>query len=111
MYSYDTVIHGVIKFIDEDLLPKMDGLKRWVFGTAAGIMAEKSRHIFDKLKHNELIKSLELIDENDHIDVACIYKELLKQAVHGPIEIDVPMLGVITLDKTDVEKLYRYILD
>lgn len=110
MYEYKTVVKGVLKFIDEDLLPKMHGLNRWLFGTGAGIMAHKSENIFEELKHNPLIKALDLI-EDSRIDVTCIYKELSKQAEHGPIHIEVPMLGTVSLDKTDVDKIYRYIIE
>ena len=33
------------------------------------------------------------------------------QAEHEPVNIEVPMLGTITLDKSDVEKMYRYIME
>ncbi len=110
MYSYHAVTEGVLKFVDHDLLPKMTGLQKWLFGTGAGIMANKSEKIFEDLKHNSLIKTLELI-EDDKVNVTCIYKELLKQAEKGPIHIDIPMLGIVSLDRSDVEKIYRYIIE
>ena len=33
------------------------------------------------------------------------------QAEHEPVNIEVPMLGTITLDKSDVEKMYGYIME
>lgn len=110
MNNYHSVIAGITKFVDHELLPKISGLNKWLIGTASGIMASKGEHIFKELKENTLIKALDIIHD-DMIDVACIYKELLKQASNGPIHIEVPMLGTLTLDHSDVEKLYRYIIE
>lgn len=111
MKHYKEVIHGIVKFIDNDLLPKMNGLNKWIFGTGTGIMANKGDKLFEELKHNYLIKTLEIINDEGMVDVVCIYKELLQHAEHEPVNIEVPMLGTITLDKSDVEKMYRYIME
>lgn len=110
MYEYRTVIEGITKFIDEDLLPKIHGLNKWLIGTAAGIMANKSEELFKELEHNTLIKSLGIMKDSK-IDVSCIYKELVKQAEMGPIHIEIPMLGTVTLSRSDVDKMYRYIIE
>lgn len=109
MYHYQTVIKGLVKFVDEDLIPKMHGLNKWLFGTGAGIVASKGEKVFHALKEIDLLHTLELIHE-DSINVTCIYKELLRQAEKGEIHIEVPMIGTIKLDHTDVEKMYRYII-
>lgn len=110
MYEYKTVIDGVIRFIDEDLLPKIPGLNKWLIGTAAGIMANKSEELFKELEHNPLIKSLGIMKDS-RIDISCIYKELVRQAEKGEIIIEIPMIGDIKLDHKDVEKLYMYIIE
>lgn len=110
MYHYNTVIKGLVKFVDEDLVPKMHGLNKWLFGTGAGIVASKGEHVFHSLKEIELLHTLELIHE-DKVNVSCIYKELLRQAEKGEISIEIPMVGTIKLDHSDVEKIYRYIIE
>lgn len=109
MYHYKNVIHGLTRFVDEELVPKMSGLNKWLFGTGAGIVAHKGEHIFKALKEIELLETLELIEE-DKINVTCIYKELLRQAEKGEIHIEIPMIGTLKLDHSDVEKMYRYII-
>lgn len=110
MYHYRAVLQGLSKFVDEDLVPKMTGLQRWIFGTGAGIALSKGDEMFHQYKDMPILHTLGLI-EDEKINVTCIYHELLTQAEKGPIHIDVPMLGTITLDKSDVEKMYRYIID
>lgn len=110
MYHYKQVIEGLVCFVDKELVTKMTGLNKWLFGTGAGIVGNKAEKVFHSLKDIGLLHTLEIIDE-DNVNVHCIYEELLKQAAHGPIHIDIPMLGTITLDKSDVEKMYRYIIE
>lgn len=110
MYHYRTVIEGLVEFVDHELVPKMTGLNKWIFGTGAGIVASKGEHIFHSLKEVPLLHTLDLID-GDMVNVECLYKELLRQADKGGVEVEIPMIGTIKLDKSDVEKLYRYILD
>lgn len=110
MYHYETVIQGLVKFVDEELVPKMHGLNKWLFGTGAGIVATKAYHVFESIKEIELLHTLELIEE-EQVNVTCIYKELLRQAQKGDIHIEIPMIGTIKLDHHDVEKMYRYIIE
>ena len=110
MYHYKQVIDGLVQFVDRELVTKMTGLNRWLFGTGAGIVGSKAEKVFHNLKEISLLQTLELI-EDDNINIHCIYTELLKQAAHGPIHIEISMLGTITLDKTDVEKMYHYIIE
>ena len=108
MYNYERVLHGIVRFIDEEILTKMDGLSRWVLGTGAGIAASKGEKIFHSLKDHTLLKALDIVD-GDEINVDLIYEELVKQAMVDCISIDIPMVGTIKLNKTDVDRLYHMI--
>ena len=109
MYHYERVLNGIVRFIDEELLPKVDGLQRWVLGTGAGIAANKGMKIFHSLKENSLLKTLDIIDGDD-VNVDLIYAELSKQATASPIVIDIPMVGTVKLNKNDVDRLYQIII-
>jgi hypothetical protein len=52
---------------------------------------------------------LNIIDKDDKIDVDKIYREMKKQAMKSAITFDVPMIGAITLNEQDVEKIYEFI--
>jgi hypothetical protein len=109
MYHYEHVLKALVRFIDEEILTKMDGLQRWVLGTGAGIAANKGAKIFHSLKDHSLLKALDLVEDDD-INVDLIYEELIKQASTSPITIDIPMVGLIKLNRSDVEKLYQMII-
>ena len=109
MVNLNQLQNGIVKYIDNEIIPNISGWQKWVFGAVVSTAMLKTTNVFNVLKENPLIKMLEVIDENDNIDIDTIYREFLKQAQKGAITFDVPMLGALTLNSTDVEKMYRYI--
>ena len=111
MVTYNQVVNGMTKYIDQEIVNKLQGLSRWGLGAVSGIALSKGANIFNNLKSHPIIKMLEVIDENDMIDIDTIYAELRKQAEKGSVTIATPMIGNITLTKDDVDKLYRLITE
>ena len=110
MYRFDKVIKGIINYIDNEILIKIDGWQKWVVGAGAGMLMSNATEIFNNLKTNEFIKLLNIIDENNNtIDISRLYGEIRKQAQKGPVDLNIPMIGTITLNETDVDKIYNYI--
>lgn len=108
MITYSKFISGLTEYIDVEILGKLVGYSKWIFGTLAGVALSKATNIFNVLKENEMIKMLGIIDKDNNIDVDTLYTELKKQAHKGAITFDVPMLGSLTLTEMDVDKLYNY---
>ena len=111
MVNLNQVQNGVARYIDSELLPHIDGWQKWVFGALASTTLAKTTNIFNTLKQNEFVKMLEVIDENDNIDIDTLYREFYKQAQKGAVTFSIPMIGALTLNPADVEKIYRYIME
>lgn len=110
MVPYNKVINGITRYIDDEIVNKLTGPQRWIIGTGAGIMLMKSADIFNALKNNSIVKTMGIINANDEVDVELIYKELKKQAQKSAVTFDVPMIGALTLNEQDVDKLYNKIM-
>lgn len=110
MYNYNKVMSGITKYIDNEIVSKLNDWRSWVLGGALGISLSKFDTVFDELKKNEFVKMLGVI-QGDMVDVDTIYKELKKQAGKGSITFTIPMIGALTLSEKDVEALYRYIIE
>lgn len=111
MYTYERVINGLAKYLDNEIINKLPGWKKWVLGSGMGIALSNSNNIYEQLKSNDFVKMLNIIDENGNINVDCIYKELKKQAQKGSATIEFPMIGAFILNEQDIDKLYNFIIN
>ena len=109
MVNYKQAIDGIARYIDSEIVPKMDGLQKWIFGTGAGIAMRKADEIFHQFKDHQLLKALDLVKGED-INIELIYEELIKQANQSAVKIEIPLLGTLSLNKDDIEKMYRIIM-
>lgn len=109
MYDYNKVINGITKYIDTEIVDKISGWQKWIVGGAMGIALSNTTNVFNQIKNNEFIKMLGVIDKNDKIDVDKIYAEIKKQAKKSAITFNAPIIGVLTLNEQDVNKIYEFI--
>ena len=109
MYTYSQVINGIAKYMDVEIISNISGWQRWIVGSAVGIALSNSTDLFNKLKQNEFVKMLGVIDKDDKIDVNKIYRELKKQAKKSSVTFNAPMIGPITLTERDIDTLYEMI--
>ena len=109
MYEYNRVLNGIAKYIDTEIVDKITGWKKWVVGSGIGIVLSNTTDVFNQLKNNDFVKMLNIIDKDDKINIEKIYKEMKKQAKKGAVTFDVPMVGALTLNEQDVDKMYEFI--
>lgn len=109
MYEYSKVLNGITKYIDTEIVDKIEGWQKWVIGSGIGIALSNSTNLFNQLKDNEIVKMLGIINEENKIDIEKIYKEFKNQAKKGSISFDVPLVGTLTLNEQDVDKIYDFI--
>ena len=109
MYEYNKVINGIAKYVDTEIVDKITGWKKWVVGSGIGLALSNTTEVFNQLKNNEFVKMLGVIDKEDKVDVDKIYKEMKKQAKKSAVTFDMPMIGAITLNEQDLDRMYDLI--
>ena len=110
MVHKSKVLNGLVGYVDDEIVAKMNGSwKAWVIGGAAGLVAARADRLFGELAGNPMVTALGLID-GENVDIDAIYAELLKQAKRGSMTLDVPLVGPVTFSVGDVESLYRHIM-
>lgn len=100
---------GAAAYIDTEIISKLNDWRRWVIGAGSSLYLAKASDIFNALKANPAIMQLGIIDENDMVDIDLLYQEIKKQAARGPITFEFPMIGAMTMNDTDVDKIYTAI--
>ena len=111
MTSLARVQNGIVKYIDREIICKLCGWQKWTFGALSAIWIANISNTFSALKQNKIVATLGVVDERDMIDIDKLYEQFRRQAEHGAITVDVPIIGAMTLDQRDVDKIYQYIME
>lgn len=108
MVTIEQVQNGVTKYVDSDILPRMTGGKRFALGVYVALAVESLEDTLLKYKDHPALSALNIIDTENNIDIDRLYDAALS-AMSDKLSIDIPMMGVLTLDKKDLGRLYEYI--
>lgn len=110
MYTIEQIVCGLSKFVDNEILPKMDTKSKIIVGTVISIAFKKYKVIDQKIKENEMAKTIGVVDENGQYDVDTIADTLKENAEKfGKVQINIPVAGTMTFSADDIEKLKQYI--
>lgn len=106
MVSVNKIQNGIARYIDMEILPKVDGWQKWALGVGATLKIAEAPALLEKVK----VMLPTAFDESGNVDIDMIYKEFAKQADKGSVSINIPLLNDrLTLNRSDVDKIYRYI--
>lgn len=108
MVSQEQLQRGITRFVDAEVLPKLSGIKKVGVGMYVGLVAHNAADAINKLKTNPAIAMLGIIDENNAIDIDALY-DVAIPLFSEKQTFDLPVLGSVAFDKSDVDKLYKYI--
>lgn len=109
MAKLNQIINGLKGYLEEELLPRVSGYQKWIVGAGVNLLLDKGVNVFNLLKENPLIKSMEIINSEDEIDLERLYNAFLSEARKSAVTFSVPLVGAVTLKETDIEKIYQKI--
>ena len=110
MVSMDQAKIGLVRYIENDLMPHLDGIKKIGLGLYTGLAADNAVKMAMQYKDHPAIAMLNVIDEQGMVDIDKLYNSIIPMFNDGHKEtIHVPLIGEFRIDKNDIETLYRYI--
>lgn len=109
MYDYTVVMNGLAEFVDTEILSKIDDWRKWIFGAGVGLYLSQGKEMIEQLKENNLVKKMNLIDKNNKINVDLLYKEMKVQAAKSAIVFNIPTIGPLVINESDLDKIYNII--
>lgn len=108
--SIDQLKKGVATYLDTELIPLIDdGFKRVMVGAAVSIAITKYASVIPALNENKFIKTLDIIDGENNIDIETLYNAIQSKMTNDGFSVDVPVLGAIRFKPMDIEKIYKTI--
>lgn len=98
---------GLIRYINVDMLPKVDGWKKVLFG--ASLQLAGSQNLGAKIMSSPYLDMLGIKTADGMIDI-----DRLKQAVQHQIgmqklDIDIPIIGTYKIGQSDIERISQII--
>lgn len=108
MVTVKQVQSGIVRYVDSDLLPHLDGMKKIGLGIYMGLASENIGAAIQKYKDHPAVAMLNVVTGDGMVDIDKVYA-VAKPMFEQKQSIDLPLIGRVTFDGDDVEKLYRYI--
>ena len=110
MVSIDRIQRGASRYIDTELLPKVEGKEKWFLTGIASLYLAKLPNIVQQAKANPAIKLAGIISEDNLIDLESLINSVRPAARQSPAIINIPFGGTLRLTETDLDTLYNYIM-
>ena len=108
MVDINTIKKSLAIYLETEMLEKINGWQAWVVGGMASIALEKWADIFNAIKTNPLLLTMEIV-KDEKVDIDLLYRNFLPQAKKQAISFNLPIVGKTTFNDADIEKLYRII--
>lgn len=109
MYSIEQVQRGFLRYIDTEIVSKSVGLQKWAVGAACALYANNLNNIVEEMRNAPVINALGIFPEGGGIDIDALYRALKPQADKCAVTFDAPIIGSLTLNAADVDRLYECI--
>lgn len=110
MATLEQVKKGVLYYIESDILPHLTGAKKFGFAAYVSLASENVVSIAEKYKSHPAVSVLNIVSDNGDVDIDKLYSAVTDIIKNGEkMKIDIPFIGELTIDRSDIEKLYRYI--
>ena len=106
MVPYEQAVAGFAKYVDKEMLPHMTGFKKIGLGAYTALAAKNAVQALKGAVSNPAVAITGLVTETG-VDLELLYNAICER-MDGSIQLDIPLIGVFTLSRADVDKLYNY---
>ena len=108
MVTINQVRHGVEQYMDSEILPKLPPAKAFGVGVYAELLLSQLENQFRQYLAMPAVKMLNLADDNGNIDIDRL-REVAQRKMPDRIQLDLPMIGMLTFSRGDIDMLYQHI--
>ena len=107
MVSYTELQTRLARFVDTEMLPHMTGGKKILLGGYAALATKNAAGVLQAAKDKPLVAMTGAVSE-EGVDVDALFSAVSPD-INEPVMISFPIIGDFRLDRSDWEKLYRYL--
>ena len=111
MVSIEKIQKGAARYVDVEMLPKLDGKDKWIVAAAVSLYLSRLPAIVQGIKSNPAIKILNIISEDGQsIDLDMLISSIKPAARQAPASFKIPFGGTINFTDSDIDSLKNYIM-
>lgn len=107
MIPMDQIKTGVQRYVDYDLTPSLPELTQAIIGGVVALYLDRAPEILHKLNEDPKVKILGVMD-GDMVDLEALYGAFAPR-IQKPITVRLPLIGSMTFDRSEIDKLYSRI--
>lgn len=113
MVTIDRIERGIAKFLDMELAPSLpkEGVSRLVTGAAMAVIVKRVGGMIRGYAGNAAVRGLGVMDAEGNVDIDILWEAVKANFPDAGIRVDIPFGGTVTFRRTDVDTLYRYIVE
>lgn len=108
MVTRERAINGVVAYMDREIIPHIPGWKAIAVSGVIALYAARAPQILEALQQRPAVQALGVFGEGGQIDVDALYNAFAPK-MERPIEIQLPLVGALTFDRAEADKLLQYI--
>lgn len=112
MISIAKLRDGLAAYLDAELIPQfpVDSWRKVAAGAALSIALKRIDNVTDKLRNSAILQGMGVVDEAGNVDIDAVRDAVKEQMANVGMKIDIPLIGVVTFQRNDVDKAYEYVM-
>ena len=111
MVLIEKIQRGAARYIDTELLPKVDGKDKWILSAALTLALARLPALIQSAASNNAVKALGLLSvDGQSIDLDALIASVKPAARQAPAVFSIPFGGSIAFTEADIDTLHRYIM-
>lgn len=108
--TYDTVIQGIINYINKEILSTMADWQAMLARVAISRLLSNKDGLRAAITGNAFLQSMGIVSVDGMVDVDGLARDLKEQiSLAGKLEIELPVFGRYVFSPEDVDILCKYI--
>ena len=109
-YSFEKVIDGISKYIDNEVYSNMNDLQEFAARVFIGRFINNEENIKNSFINNGFIRTFGIVDSEGMVDVDSLMKDIKRELSRKEkLTLSIPMFGTLTFIPSDVDTLYQTI--
>lgn len=106
MVPYEQAVSGFARYVDKEMLPHMSGVKKVGLGAYTALAARNAVQALRAAADNPAVAITGIVSDAG-VDLELLYSAVSERMTEN-IQLDIPLIGVFTVSRADVDKLYNY---